>query len=301
MNTLSIIVNALIAEISNTEIKDINTLIDNVKTAYRVNSETATISTALSIYHLISATDKYIIVAESFASKENGIFFKHYTFSELIAFDCFNITETSTKEKSIRLKVSKALKKDIIENGYKLASYDEKEQLKIDNNLNNGQVSEMLVKRYYHINYQCDNLPFYLFGDIDLCYNTYQIKSHKATFCTIEQLTRYIKQYGITKQYRFNYPSFDLLHKDIEISAIDVYNNVMKNTSEQNYNTLYCWYCCMSDMTKRYLERLTDEVFNYSILDSYNKLIDIAYVNHFNINCFLRLMIDVNGIEIEEE
>ena len=299
MNTISVIINSIISQIKTDNITtcDISTMIDNVKRLYRVNSEIATISTALSIYHLISATDKYIIVAESL----NGVFFKHYSFSELIAFDCFNITETSTKEKSIRLKVSKALKKDIIEHGYKLASYEEKEQLKTDNNLNNGQVSEMLVKRYYNINYHCDNLPFYLFGDIDLCYNTYQIKSHKATFCSIEQLARYIKQYGITKQYRFNFPSFDLLHSDIEITPIDVYNNVMKNTSEQNYNTLYCWYCCMSDMTKRYLERLTDEVFNYSILDSYNKLIDIAYINHFNINCFLRLMIDVNGIEIEEE
>ena len=39
---------------------------------------------------------------------------------------------------------------------------------------------------------------------MDICYNTYQIKSHKATFCTLSQLQRYINKYGLRKYYSYN-------------------------------------------------------------------------------------------------
>jgi hypothetical protein len=301
MNTISIIVNALIAEINNTETKDVNTLIDNVKTVYNVNTDIATIATALTIYHLTSATDKYIIVAEN----KNAVFFKHYNFFELLSFDCFNSTYSSNNEYTIRLKVSKELKKDILLNGHKLADIEEKERLKNDFNLNNGQISEMLVKKYFNITYHCDNLPYYQFGDIDLCFNTYQIKSHKATFCSIEQLKRYIDKYGIRKQHNFKMPVLSEYNynKEIAINTNNLYTDIMNNTREQytQYSNLFIWYCCIDDLSKRFLEKLTSKVFEESDSISYYKLVDIAHYNGFNAHNFIRLLIEICDFDFEEE
>lgn len=202
METLKTMVIATIATLTITNTKNINVenVVGDVFDRFSVDMNIAKIITGLSIYHMTSSTDNYYIVAEN--TKE--VKTKCYHFFDLLDFDCFNITISSANETSIRLKVSNELKKDIFENGMILSDIDHKNEYKKMFNYNNGQISEWLVKDKFNVNYQRDNLPYYRFGDMDTCYNTYQIKSHKATFCTLSQLQRYINKYGLRKYYSYN-------------------------------------------------------------------------------------------------
>lgn len=145
-----------------------------------------TITEMINKYHEYSATDNYIIVAES--KKEKVVKFAIYHMNDLINFNCFTTTTSSKGENMLRLLVSTELKKSILKNGETLATYDEKEQIKEQLKLNNGETSEYLIKTYFNQIYKRDNIPFYEKGDININGIEYQIKSHKAMFTTEKQL-----------------------------------------------------------------------------------------------------------------
>lgn len=211
------IVNAIIANLANlTNTKfDIDTVINDVVSTYHVDETTAKIYTGLALYHTISATNNYCIVAEN--TKE--VFCNFYTFNQLLDFECFNATISSNNEFSIRLKVSNELKKSIFKNGFKVANIEEKNHFKTLFNFNNGQISEWLVKNHFSVSYQRDNLPFFMFGDMELNNTTIQIKSHKATFATIQQLQRYINKYSLRKFYTYNLTT-EIITDEIDIDSI---------------------------------------------------------------------------------
>ena len=145
-----------------------------------------TITEMINKYHKYSATDNYIIVAES--KKEKVVKFAIYHMIDLINFNCFTTTTSSKGENMLRLLVSTELKKSILKNGETLATYEEKEQIKEQMQLNNGETSEYLVTTYFNQTYKRDNIPFYKKGDINVNGIEYQIKSHKAMFATEKQL-----------------------------------------------------------------------------------------------------------------
>lgn len=211
------IVNAIIANLANlTNTKfDIDTVINDVVSTYHVDETTAKIYTGLALYHTISATNNYCIVAEN--TKE--VFCNFYSFNQLLDFECFNATISSNNEFSIRLKVSNELKKSIFKNGFKVANIEEKNHFKTLFNFNNGQISEWLVKNHFSVSYQRDNLPFFMFGDMELNNTTIQIKSHKATFATIQQLQRYINKYSLRKFYTYNLTT-EIITDEIDIDSI---------------------------------------------------------------------------------
>lgn len=211
------IVNAIIANLvtlTNTKF-DIDNVVNDVMNAYNLDNTTAKLYTGLALYHTISATNNYCIVAEN--TKE--VFCNFYTFSQLLDFECFNTTISSNNEFSIRLKVSNELKKSIFKNGFKIADIEEKNHYKTLFNFNNGQISEWLVKNHFSICYQRDNLPFYLFGDMELNNTTIQIKSHKATFATLQQLQRYINHYTFRKFYTYNLAT-EIIKDEIDVDTI---------------------------------------------------------------------------------
>lgn len=145
-----------------------------------------TITEMINKYHKHSATDNYIIVAES--KKEKVVKFAMYHMNDLINFNCFTTTTSSKGENMLRLLVSTELKKSVLAIGETLATYDEKEQVKEQLKLNNGETSEYLVTTYFNQIYKRDNIPFYEKGDININGIEYQIKSHKAMFATEKQL-----------------------------------------------------------------------------------------------------------------
>lgn len=211
------IVNAIIANLAtltNTKF-DIDVVVNDTMNAFHVDEMTAKICTGLALYHTISATNNYCIVAEN--TKE--VFCNFYTFNQLLEFNCFNATISSNNEFSIRLKVSNELKKSIFKNGFKIANIEEKNHYKTLFNFNNGQISEYLVKDHFSVCYQRDNLPFYLFGDMELNNTTIQIKSHKATFATIQQLQRYINRYTFRKFYTYNLTT-EIIKDEVDVDFV---------------------------------------------------------------------------------
>ena len=126
MKTLKTMVLATIATLTNTNTKNIivDNIVNDVFDRFSIDMNTAKIVTALSMYHITSATDNYYVVAEN--TKE--VKAKCYHFFDLLEFDCFNITTSSTNETSIRLKVSNELKKDILENGMLLSDIEYKNE-----------------------------------------------------------------------------------------------------------------------------------------------------------------------------
>lgn len=145
-----------------------------------------TITEMINKYHEYSATDNYIIVAES--KKEKVVKFAIYHMIDLIKFNCFTTTTSSKGENMLRLLVSTELKKAILKNGETLTTFEEKEQIKEQLKLNNGETSEYLIKTHFNQTYKRDNIPFYEKGDININGIEYQIKSHKAMFTTEKQL-----------------------------------------------------------------------------------------------------------------
>lgn len=145
-----------------------------------------TITEMINKYHKYSATDNYIIVAES--KKEKVVKFAIYHMNDLIKFNCFTTTTSSKGENILRLLVSTELKKSVLTTGETLTTFEEKEQIKEQLKLNNGETSEYLVTTYFNQIYKRDNIPFYKKGDININGIEYQIKSHKAMFATEKQL-----------------------------------------------------------------------------------------------------------------
>ena len=258
---------ATIATLANTNTKNINVddVVNDVFDRFSIDMNTAKIITGLSMYHITSSTDNYYIVAENTREVKT----KCYHFFDLLEFDCFNITTSSTNETSIRLKVSNELKKDIFENGMLLSDIERKNNYKKMFNYNNGQISEWLVKDKFCCAYQRDNLPYYYFGDMQVGGNTYQIKSHKATFCTLSQLQRYINRYGLKKYYSYDMTvSNNTEIVDIDYIAdrcfnIDMYDKI--GTKEER------WYICAKDEIKNKLLLMTDRMFREkSCVDYWN-------------------------------
>ena len=276
MKTLKAMVLATIATLANTNTKNINVgnVVNDVFDRFSVDMNTAKIITALSMYHITSSTDNYYIVAEN--TKE--VKTKCYHFFDLLEFNCFNITTSSTNETSIRLKVSNELKKDIFESGMLLSDIERKNNYKKMFNYNNGQISEWLVKDKFCCAYQRDNLPYYYFGDMQVGRNTYQIKSHKATFCTLSQLQRYINRYGLKKYYSYDMTvSNNTEIVDIDYIAdrcfnIDMYDKI--GTKEER------WYICSNDDIKNKLLLMADRMFRENSCIDYWNLTEIANNNN---------------------
>ncbi|MBR4891394.1 MAG: hypothetical protein IKU15_08940 [Clostridia bacterium] len=211
------IINAIIANLATLENTkfDIDNIVNEVMNNYNLDNTTAKLYTGLALYHTISATNQYCIVAEN--TKE--VFCNFYTFSQLLEFDCFNVTISSNNEFAIRLKVSNELKKSIFKNGFKVANIEEKNHYKTLFNFNNGQISEYLVKDHFSVCYQRDNLPFFMYGDMELNNTTIQIKSHKATFATIQQIQRYINKYTLRKFYTYNLTT-EIITDEIDVDMV---------------------------------------------------------------------------------
>lgn len=289
MKTLKTMVIATIATLTNTNTKNINVdnVVNDVFDRFSVDMNTAKIITGLSMYHITSATDNYYIVAEN--TKE--VKAKYYHFFDLLDFDCFNITTSSTNETSIRLKVSNELKKDIFENGMLLSDIERKNKYKKIFNYNNGQISEWLVKDKFNVNYQRDNLPYYRFGDMDICYNTYQIKSHKATFCTLSQLQRYIDRYGLRKYYSYD---MTVTNKN-EVVDIDFMCDKMfdiepftKIGSKEER-----WIICANDDIKTKLLEMIDDMCRNDNSIAYWNLKEIAENNNLRPLYLMSILFDI--------
>lgn len=289
MKTLKTMVIATIATLTNTNTKNINVdnVVNDVFDRFSVDMNTAKIITGLSMYHITSATDNYYIVAEN--TKE--VKAKYYHFFDLLDFDCFNITTSSTNETSIRLKVSNELKKDIFENGMLLSDIERKNKYKKMFNYNNGQISEWLVKDKFNVNYQRDNLPYYRFGDMDICYNTYQIKSHKATFCTLSQLQRYINRYGLRKYYSYD---MTVTNKN-EVVDIDFICDKMfdiepfaKIGSKEER-----WIICANDDIKTKLLEMIDDMCRNDNSIAYWNLKEIAENNNLRPLYLMSILFDI--------
>ena len=58
-----------------------------------------------------------------------------------------------------------------------------------------------------------------MFGDMELNNTTIQIKSHKATFCTIQQLQRYINRYTLRKFYTYNLTT-EIITDEIDVDMV---------------------------------------------------------------------------------
>lgn len=289
MKTLKTMVIATIATLTNTNTKNINVdnVVNDVFDRFSVDMNTAKIITALSMYHITSATDNYYIVAEN----TKTVNAKCYHFFDLLEFDCFNITTSSTGETSIRLKVSNELKKDIFETGLQLVTIEEKNKYKSMFNYNNGQISEWLVKDKFNVNYQRDNLPYYRFGDMDICYNTYQIKSHKATFCTLSQLQRYINKYGLRKYYSYD---MTVTNKN-EVVDIDFICDKMfdiepfaKIGSKEER-----WFICANDDIKTKLLEMIDDMCRNDNSVAYWNLKEIAENNNLRPLYLMSILFDI--------
>ena len=289
MKTLKTMVIATIATLTNTNTKNINVdnVVNDVFDRFSIDMNTAKIITGLSMYHITSATDNYYIVAEN--TKE--VKTKCYHFFDLLEFDCFNITTSSTGETSIRLKVSNELKKDIFENGMLLSDIDRKNEYKKMFSYNNGQISEWLVKDKFNVNYQRDNLPYYRFGDMEICYNTYQIKSHKATFCTLSQLQRYINRYGLKKYYSYD---MTVTNKN-EVVDIDFICDKMfdidlfaKIGSKEER-----WFICANDDIKTKLLEMIDDMCRNDNSVTYWNLTEIANNNNLRPLYLMSILFDI--------
>lgn len=244
------IINAIIANLATLENTkfDIDNIVNEVMNNYNLDNTTAKLYTGLALYHAISATNNYCIVAEN----TNEVFCNFYTFSQLLDFECFNTTISSSNEFSIRLKVSNELKKSIFKNGFKVANIEEKNHYKTLFNFNNGQISEYLVKDHFSVCYQRDNLPFYLFGDMELNNTTIQIKSHKATFATIQQLQRYINRYTFRKFYTYNLTT-EIITDEIDVdSVIDKIFDLPYAVDTKSSR----WFICADDETQNTLIEL---------------------------------------------
>lgn len=289
MKTLKTMIIATIATLTNTNTKNIivDNVVNDVFDRFSIDMNTAKIITALSMYHITSSTDNYYIVAEN--TKE--VKTKCYHFFDLLEFDCFNITTSSTNETSIRLKVSNELKKDILENGMLLSDIERKNEYKKMFNYNNGQISEWLVKDKFNVNYQRDNLPYYRFGDMDICYNTYQIKSHKATFCTLSQLQRYIDRYGLRKYYSYD---MTVTNKN-EVVDIDFICDKMfdiepfaKIGSKEER-----WIICANDDIKTKLLEMVDDMCRNDNSIAYWNLKEIAENNNLRPLYLMSILFDI--------
>ena len=81
-----------------------------------------TITEMINKYHEYSATDNYIIVAES--KKEKVVKFAIYHMIDLIKFNCFTTTTSSKGENMLRLLVSTELKKSVLATGKTLTTYE---------------------------------------------------------------------------------------------------------------------------------------------------------------------------------
>lgn len=289
MKTLKTMVIATIATLTNTNTKNINVdnVVNDVFDRFSVDMNTAKIITGLSMYHITSSTDNYYIVAEN--TKE--VKTKCYHFFDLLDFDCFNITTSSTNETSIRLKVSNELKKDIFENGMLLSDIERKNEYKKMFNYNNGQVSEWLVKSKFNVCYQRDNLPYYRFGDMEIGLNTYQIKSHKATFCTLSQLQRYIDRYGLRKYYSYD---MTVTNKN-EVVDIDFICDKMfdiepfaKIGSKEER-----WIICANDDIKTKLLEMIDDMCRNDNSVTYWNLKEIAENNNLRPLYLMSILFDI--------
>ena len=58
-----------------------------------------------------------------------------------------------------------------------------------------------------------------MFGDMELNNTTIQIKSHKATFATIQQLQRYINKYTLRKFYTYNLTT-EIITDEIDVDFV---------------------------------------------------------------------------------
>jgi hypothetical protein len=289
MKTLKSMVLATIATLVNTNTKNINVdnVVNDVFDRFSIDMNTAKIITGLSMYHITSATDNYYIVAENTEVVKT----KCYHFFDLLDFDCFNITTSSTNETSIRLKVSNELKKDILENGMLLSNIDRKNEYKKMFNYNNGQVSEWLVKDKFNVNYQRDNLPYYRFGDMEICYNTYQIKSHKATFCTLSQLQRYINRYGLKKYYSYDMTvsnKNEVVDIDFICDKIFDIDPFAKIGSREER-----WLICANDDIKTKLLEMIDDMCRNDNSVTYWNLTEIAHNNNLRPLYLMSILFDI--------
>jgi hypothetical protein len=289
MKTLKSMVLTTIATLTNANTKNINVdnVVNDVFDRFSIDMNTAKIITGLSMYHITNATDNYYIVAENTEVVKT----KYYHFFDLLDFDCFNITISSTHEVSIRLKVSNELKKDILENGMLLSDIKRKNDYKKMFNYNDGQVSEWLVKDKFNVNYQRDNLPYYRFGDMEICYNTYQIKSHKATFCTLSQLQRYINRYGLKKYYSYDMTvsnKNEVVDIDFICDKIFDIDPFAKIGSREER-----WLICANDDIKTKLLEMIDDMCRNDNSVTYLNLTEIAHNNNLRPLYLMSILFDI--------
>lgn len=280
MTTIKTIVNAIANIIIDNNNIDIDNIVNTVATDNNVSVDVAKMAFLISAYHSISATDNYIIVA---TDKNNDMYMNAYTMNDLLDFDCFNTSyDSHNKSTSLRLKVSNTLKKDILNNGIKIADNEKIEFYKKSIGLNNGQLAEQFVKMFYGVAYQRDNLAFYYFGDMTVNYTTYQIKSHKATFCNELQVKNYVNKYGFTKQHKFNkyIPTIDDTTKIIDTDT--EFDKILDKWDLDNKCERYYTLC--NDNEREYLINLYNNAFSENDTISFIELKQFAKLNNLNFN-----------------
>lgn len=131
-------------------------------------------------YEKMSAADSYIIGF----STGGKIYMVEYT----------NIPAELLKEEkasrnqgtSLRLRIRSAVKKTMVDNAICLGDMD----IISDSKYNKGEAFEKAVTNYYGMNWEKDNIPFYVAGDIAVNGKQIQIKFEGATLCNSKQMER---------------------------------------------------------------------------------------------------------------
>lgn len=131
-------------------------------------------------YEKMSAADSYIIGF----STGGKIYMVEYT---NIPADLLKEEKASRNQGiSLRLRIRSAVKKAMVDNAICLGDMD----ILLDSKYNKGEAFEKAVTNYYGMNWEKDNIPFYVAGDIAVNGKQIQIKFEGATLCNSKQMER---------------------------------------------------------------------------------------------------------------
>ena len=134
----------------------------------------------LTLYHLYSKADKYII---GFIY-DNKIY---YVIQDNIDIRNVRINKTSAGVKCLRLYITEQIKMDYIQNAFYLCTF--KHLCKVNQEINNfGYSFEKIIFSKYGKKWKRDNIAFYRAGDMQYKGIQYQIKFHGATLTNINTL-----------------------------------------------------------------------------------------------------------------
>lgn len=144
----------------------------------------------ISEYSELSAATSYIL----------GFIFNHSLYMVKmpeLSENFFDVEKQSEKNGggyALRVRLNKETKKELIESGAEKVGSDM--DLK-DSKYNKGETFEKIVTEKYGLEWEKDNIPFYVCGDISVNGEEIQVKLDGATMCSQKSLANARKKMGI--------------------------------------------------------------------------------------------------------